>query len=58
MLFSLGTLGIALSVTGGVVGGVDKYNRHKREVEREKKNEERGAKLDGLIQDLEKKAHQ
>ena len=39
MLFSLGTLGIALSVTGGVVGGVDISGRS-RERRKMKKGEE------------------
>ena len=47
-MISLGTLGILLAGAGGVVGGVDKYNRHKKEVEQQKK-------LDDLISDLEKK---
>ena len=49
MLLSLGTLGIGLTVVGGVVGGVDKYQRHKKEVDREERAEK-------AVEELEKKA--
>lgn len=49
MLISLGTLGIGLGVAGGVIGGVDKYQRHKKEVEREDRAEK-------AVSELEKKA--
>ena len=57
MLLSLGTLGIALTVAGGVVGGADKYNRHKKELDREKRAEEAVEKLEKKANQSEEEAH-